>query len=126
MKYVRLGSLFVSYIYIFSYLFWLVSLLVILDDLDENPVTWVGMFSCMTISYNLLLEAPVLPINIGIALKEASMELIQFANDVAGTGLDDWSLGFHNIVDMMVSMVNWFNPLFWMDEDEDKWETMYE
>ena len=32
------------------------------------------------------------------------MEFIQFANDWAGTGLDDWSLGLHNITDFFLAI----------------------
>ena len=74
MKFIRIFSLLSSYIYIFGYLFALVTLLVVLDDLDGAQVKWANMYTVMVISYNLILHAPILPLNLGIALKEFSME----------------------------------------------------
>jgi len=75
----------------------------------------------------LILHAPILPLNFGIALKEFSMEFFQFAADWAGTGLDDYSLGVHNIVDLIVALFNWVNPIWWFAEDDGtKWDKMYE
>ena len=116
-----------AYIYTIIYIAALVTLIVILDDMDGQEITLVNMFTVMVLSYNLILHAPIIPLNIGIAIKELSMEFIQFANDWAGTGLDDISLGAHNIIDMGIAMTNWLNPWWWVEEDKgDKWDNMYE
>ena len=97
------------------------------DDLDGTEIRWVNIYSAMVLSYNLIMHAPILPICLGIAIKEFSMEFIQFVNDYAGTGLDDISLGLHNIVDLIVALFNWVNPLWWVEEDNgDKWDKMWE
>lgn len=127
MKFIRIFSLLSAYLYMILYAGALVTLFVILDDLDGSEITWVNMFSVMVLSYNLILHAGILPINLGIAAKEFSMEFIQFVNDWAGSGLDDWSLGMHNIIDLFVAMSNWLNPWWWFAEDDgDKWDNMYE
>lgn len=100
---------------------------VVLDDMDGSEVTWVSMWTVLCLAYNIIIHAPTLLVDFGIAIKELSMEVIQFGNDWAGTGLDDWSLGLHNIVDMMVAISNWLNPWWWFaDDDGDKWDSMYE
>ena len=127
MKFVRIFSLISSYLYLFGYLFMLVTDLIIMDDLDGTEIRWVNIYSAMVLSYNLIMHAPILPICLGIAIKEFSMEFIQFVNDYAGTGLDDISLGLHNIVDLIVALFNWVNPLWWVEEDNgDKWDKMWE
>lgn len=76
MKFIRIFSLLSSYIYIFGYLFALVTDLIILDDLDGSEIRWANVYSAMVLSYNLILHAPILPICIGISIKEFSMEVI--------------------------------------------------
>jgi len=127
MKYVRIFSLFSAYIYSILYVLGFVTLIVVMWDLDGEEITWASMMSAMVISYNLILHWPILIINTGIAVKEFSMEVFQFSNDWAGTGLDDWSLGFHNVIDLMIAMSNWVNPFWWFAADDgDKWDEMYE
>ena len=127
MKFIRIGSLVAAYIYSIGYLAAFITLVVILDDMDGSDINWVSMYTVMVLSYNLILHAPIILMSIGIAIKEFSMEFIQFANDWAGTGLDDISLGFHNIIDLGIAMTNWLNPWWWVEEDNgDKWDKMYE
>jgi len=48
-------------------------------------------------------------------------------NDWAGSGLDDYSLGVHNIIDLIVACINWVNPVWWFEDDDGtKWDKMYE
>ena len=127
MKYIRIFSLLSAYFYSFLYFIGLVTVLDVAWDLDGADVGWAGMMTAMVISYNLLLHAPIMLINAGIVIKEFSMEFIQLANDWAGTGLDDWSLGAHNVIDLVVALSNWINPWWWFAEDNgDKWDDMYE
>ena len=49
-------------------------------------------------------------------LKETSMEFFQFANNLAGGQADDWSLGFANFIDLLVSMFNLLNPMWWLNK----------
>lgn len=127
LKFLRIGSLITSYIYTIGYMMGVVTLFVVAWDLDGAEVTWVGMMTAMVLSYNLILHFPILLIGWGIALKEFSMEFVQMANDWAGTGLDDWSLGAHNVIDLMIACSNWLNPWWWFAEDDgDKWDDMYE
>lgn len=100
MKFIRIGSLFVSYLYTIMYIIFSILLVVILDDLDGAEITYMNMYTVMVLSYNLIFHTPVLAINIGIILKEISMEFIQFMNDVAMTGMDDYSLATHNLLDL--------------------------
>lgn len=125
MKFIRFGSLISSYFYTIMYIVALVELLVIIDDLDGSEVTFVNMYTVMVLAYNLILHAPIIPVNIAIAAKEGSMEFVQFLNDWAGTGLDDWSLGLHNIVDFFIAIGNWLNPWWWFSDKKD-WDEMYE
>jgi len=127
MKFIRIFSLISSYLYAIGYITAVVTLFVVLDDLDGVDPNWANVFTAMTISYNLILHAPILPLCFGIALKEFSMEFIQFANDWAGTGQDDWSLGLHNVIDLIIALFNWINPWWWFEEDDgSKWDKMYE
>lgn len=47
------------------------------------------------------------------------MEFIQFINEVAGTGMDDYSLATKNILDMFEDIGNWLNPWWWSEAVED-------
>ena len=76
MKFIRIISLISAYLYSIGYALGVVTLLVVAWDLDGSDVTWVGMMTCMVLSYNLILHAPILLINLGIAIKEFSMEFI--------------------------------------------------
>ena len=125
MKFIRFGSLITSYFYTIMYVVALVQLLVVIDDLDGSEVTFVNMYTVMVLAYNLILHAPIIPVNMAIAGKELSMEFVQFLNDWAGTGLDDWSLGLHNIVDFFIAIGNWLNPWWWFSDKKD-WDEMYE
>lgn len=100
MKFIRIGSLFVSWVYTLWYIALSILLVVILDDLDGAEVTYINMYTVMVLSYNLIFHVPVLAVNVGIILKEISMEFIQFCNDVAMTGMDDYSLATHNLLDL--------------------------
>jgi len=125
--FIRLFSLFSAYLYMWYFLACFVILMVLINDMDGHEITWDGMFTAFFISYNLLLHWPVLVINFGIAVKELSMEFWQFANDFAGSGLDDTSLGFHNISDLLIALTNWIDPMWWIEEDDGfKWDRMYE
>lgn len=86
------------------------------------------MFSVMVLAYNLILHFAILPVNFAIDLKEGSMEVIQFINDWAGTGLDDISLGLHNLVDMFIAITNLINPFWWYSKSNNRhnWDNMYE
>jgi len=119
MKFIRLGSLFVAWVYLLFYIAFSILLVVILDDLDGSDVTYMSMFTVMTLSYNLIFHTPVLLVNLMIIIKEISMELIQFANEVAGTGMDDYSLATKNILDLFTDIGNWFNPWWWSEAVED-------
>jgi len=110
-----------------GYIVTIITLLVIVWDIDGAEINAASIMSAFVLSYNLLLHWPVLFINLGIAVKEASMEVFQFANDWAGTGLDDYSLGVHNIIDLFAALFNWVNPWWWVEEDDGyKWDKMYE
>ena len=127
MKYIRIFSLLSAYLYSVGYMLAMVTVMVIAWDLDGSDITWTGMLTAMTLSYHLILHAPIMFVNFGIAAKEFSMEFVQLANDWAGTGLDDWSLGAHNVVDLVIALCNWINPFWWFAEDDgDKWDDMYE
>jgi len=100
MKFIRIGSLFLAWLYLIVYVAFSILLVVILDDLDGSDVTYMSMFTVMTLSYNLIFHTPVLLVNLMIIIKEISMEFIQFVNEVAGTGMDDYSLATGNLLDM--------------------------
>lgn len=76
MKFIRIFSLLSAYLYSIGYALAVVTLMVVAWDLDGAEVTWVGMMTAMVLSYNLILHAPIMLINIGIAVKEFSMEFI--------------------------------------------------
>ena len=118
-KFIRFASLISGALYIAIWLAFLIELFNLVYD-------WTGVhddlqkaFVAMTISYNLIIHMSIIPIILVITIKEGSMELFQFANDLAGTELDDTSLGFHNLVDMLQI----FNPWWWFDGDNgtNKW-----
>ena len=128
MKFIRIGSLFMAWAYLMAYIAFSILLVVILDDLDGSEVTYMSMFTVMTLSYNLIFHTPVLLVNLMIVIKEISMEFLQFVNDLAGTGMDDYSLAAHNFLDMIVDITNWINPWWWAEavEDPTEWDEMYE
>jgi hypothetical protein len=128
MKFIRIGSLFVAWIYLIIYIALSILLVVILDDLDNSDVTYMSMFTVMTLSYNLILHTPVLLVNLMIIIKEITMEFIQFVNDVAGTGMDDYSLASRNLLDMFTDIFNWFNPWWWAEavDDPEMFDEQYE
>ena len=128
MKFIRIGSLFVAWIYLIIYVALSILLVVILDDLDNSEVTYMSMFTVMTLSYNLILHTPVLLVNLMIIIKEISMEFIQFVNEVAGTGMDDYSLATHNLLDMFTDIFNWVNPWWWAEavDDPELFDKQYE
>lgn len=74
MKFIRICSLVSAYLYSIGYFLGVVTLMVVAWDLDGAEVTWVGMMTAMVLSYNLILHAPIMLINLGIAGKEFSME----------------------------------------------------
>jgi len=76
MKFIRIGSLFLAWWYLIWYIAFSILLVVILDDLDGSEVTYMSMFSVMTLSYNLIFHTPVLLVNLMIIIKESTMELV--------------------------------------------------
>jgi hypothetical protein len=76
MKFIRICSLVAAYLYSIGYLAALVTLIVILDDMDGADINFVNMYTVMVLSYNLILHAPIILMSIGIAVKEFSMEFI--------------------------------------------------
>lgn len=76
MKFIRIGSLFLAWVYLIFYIAFSILLVVILDDLDNSEVTYMSMFTVMTLSYNLIFHTPVLLVNLMIIIKEISMEFI--------------------------------------------------
>ena len=109
MKFIRIGSLFLGWAYLIVYAAFSIVLVVILDDWDGSDVTYMSMFTVMTLGYNLIFHTPVLLVNIMICIKEITMEFIQFANDIAGTGMDDYSLVARNFTDFFTDFGDWFN-----------------
>jgi len=119
MKFIRIGSLFVSVVYTAFYLLGWAVLITILDDLDGHNITYSSVYTVMVLSYNLMFHSPQLIVNFVIILKEATMEGVQFLNDVAGTGMDDYSLLIHNFLDFFVAIGNWFNVWWWIEAVDD-------
>lgn len=76
----------------------------------------------MVLSYNLILHFPVNIVTICVVMKEFSMEFFQFANNMAGTDMDDWSLGFANFLDMFRFVFDLVNPWWWQSDEKWFWE----
>lgn len=107
-KFFRVLSLLTGYGYTFL---WITFFLRLLDIVGNWEGDYVGlevgpadMFSAMVLSYNLILTAPILPINFVIALKELSMEWFQFMNKTFGYRSSDVALGFYNLIDLIKAM----------------------
>ena len=128
MKFIRIGSLIAAWYYLLVYIALSILLVVILDDLDGSEVSYMSMFTVMTLSYNLIFHTPVLLVNLMVILKEISMEFVQFVNIAAGTGMDDYSLAAGNLTDMFTDLFNWINPWWWNEaiDDPTMWDSMYE
>ena len=98
-KFIRLLALMSATLYntiyfLFAWKFW--AMIHSFANGDTNP-DYFEMFVAMTIIYNLIVHASVVPINVVIMLKEFSMEFYQFllSPAIVGTDKDDNSLGFH-------------------------------
>lgn len=127
MKFIRIGSLWISCVYLFNYIFFTAILIWVLENLDGSEITYLTMYTVMVLAYNLMLHLPVLAVNLAIILKEISMEFIQFLYDVALTPRDDYSLAIRNFEYLFIDLSNWVNPWFWAEEDATgKWDDMYE
>lgn len=72
----------------------------------------------MTIVYNLIIHASIMPINLTIISKEFSMEYYQFIGvpDLVGTDKDDVSLGFHEVLELGLAMLELLNPWWWFSD----------
>ena len=93
----------------------------VLEDWDNSEVTYTSIYTVMVLSYNLMMHLPILPINLLIVLKELSMEFMQFANNLAGTEFDDWSLGLANFINMFRFVFDIVNPWWWQSDEEWFW-----
>jgi hypothetical protein len=73
----------------------------------------------MTLVYNLIIHLSIVPINSVIILKEFSMEYYQFLGmpDIVGTDQDDVSLGFHEVFELGLAILQLFNPWWWFSDD---------
>ena len=74
LKWLRFLATASGYVYNFVWLLFFVKFLDILQDWDGEKELMSKMFMAMVLSYNLILNACVLPINFAMALKEFSME----------------------------------------------------
>ena len=73
----------------------------------------------MTLVYNLLIHASIVPINFIIFIKELSMEYYQFLGfaNITGTEKDDVSLGFHELWELCLAFLELLNPWWWFSND---------
>jgi hypothetical protein len=81
--------------------------------------TYFEVFVIMVIAYNLIIHASIMPINTTIILKEFSMEYYQFLGvpDLVGSDEDDISLGFHEVLEFGLAILELFNPFWWFSDD---------
>jgi hypothetical protein len=108
-----------------SDIWWISELIImygIIGDWDNSHVTYTYLYTAMILSYDLIMHVNVLPINVLLFLKEFTMEFFQFANNVAGTEFDDWSLGFSNFLNMFKFMFDLVNPWWWSSDEKWFWE----
>jgi len=121
-KFLRWASLIAGGIYMAFYIAAIVVLVDIVENWDHSEIEWATIYTALVISYNLILHFPVNVIFIVMFIKEVSMEFFQFANNLAGTELDDWSLGVANFANMFVFLFDLVNPWWWMSDDPWFWE----
>ena len=60
---------------------------------DNSNANIITLLVNMNIGYNIIVNWSIVPINLGIVLKEISMEFLQMASNRAGEGDDKISLG---------------------------------
>ena len=120
LKFLRWFSLISAYAYTLCYVLAAVKLADLMGDWDGEHIEMTTLILAMTISYNLILNVGILPVNFVIAIKELTMELFQFKDKLAGTGADDYSLALNNIIDFWVNIFDLFNPDWWSGKNK-KW-----
>lgn len=83
---------------------------------DNSNANIMTLLVNMNIGYNLIVHWSIVPVNIAIVLKEASMEVVQMASNKAGEGAkDDISLGMVEAAQFWAEVLAFFNPLNWID-----------
>ena len=118
MKFIRLIFLSNSALFIFIFFAFLGKFLwqILMFDSAAQPDLFT-MVETMLIGYCILLNFPMVIIDLLIILKEVSLEYFQLWSINAGTNKDDISLGFHDLILLADSFLELFNPWFWFSDD---------
>ena len=112
LKFIRICNLVTSFWYNAAWLYALAVFLDVLYDRAHYGANLESVFLALVLGYNLVVTGYVVPMNIVIAIKELTLEWIQFNNPFMDPR-KDISLGIHNVIDMFMDVFELFNPFCW-------------
>ena len=112
-KFIRICDLFSAFVYNAAWLYGFGVFMDVLYNSSDYGSNLESLTLAMFLGYNLVVTGFVVPINVVIAIKELSMEWIQFNNPLLVD--EDISLGMHNLWDMFRDVIDLFNPWCWFN-----------